>query len=84
MELFYYAFGSTDAYLIADLPDEATAAAPAMAVGGSGAGSVTATVLAGPRQRSTKQFRRPSTTDPRALGTRARAAGQRASSSACL
>lgn len=48
MEVFYYAFGATDAYVIADLPDDATAAAMAMAVSGSGAGSVTTTVLLEP------------------------------------
>lgn len=48
MEVFYYAFGTTDAYVIADLPDEATAAAMAMAVSASGAGSVTTTVLLDP------------------------------------
>jgi len=48
LDVFYYAFGATDAYVIADLPDEATAAAMAMAVGGSGAGSVTTTVLLDP------------------------------------
>ena len=48
VEAFYYAFGSTDAYVIADLPDQETAAAMAMAVSASGAGSVTTTVLLTP------------------------------------
>ncbi len=38
-------FGDADAIVIADLPDEATAAAISMAVGASGAASVKTTVL---------------------------------------
>src|SRR6266508_3665465 len=37
VEAFYFAFGSSDAYVIADLPDNASAAAIAAAVGASGA-----------------------------------------------
>lgn len=36
MESFYFAFGDTDAYVTADLPDNATAAALAAAVVSSG------------------------------------------------
>jgi len=45
VEAFYFAFGDADAIVIADLPDEATAAAMSMAVGASGAASVKTTVL---------------------------------------
>ena len=36
IESFYYAFGSDDAYIICDLPDNVTAAAAAIAAGASG------------------------------------------------
>ena len=36
---FYFAFGETDAYVICDIPDDNTAAAVAMAVAASGAGT---------------------------------------------
>ena len=36
---FHFAFGATDAYVICEIPDDNTAAAIAMAVGASGAGS---------------------------------------------
>lgn len=48
MEAFYYAFGEHDAYVIADLPDEITAAALGLAVNASGAVSVSTTVLLTP------------------------------------
>ena len=37
VEAFYFAFGQSDAYVIADLPDNVSAAAVASAVGASGA-----------------------------------------------
>jgi uncharacterized protein with GYD domain len=42
---FDFAFGETDLYVIADLPDNATAAALSLAVASSGAGSVNTVVL---------------------------------------
>jgi uncharacterized protein with GYD domain len=45
VEAFYFAFGDSDAYVILDLPDNATAAAVAAAVGGSGALSSYETVV---------------------------------------
>jgi len=45
LEAFYFAFGSNDAYVIADLPDNATAAAMALAVGQSGLASTKTVVL---------------------------------------
>jgi uncharacterized protein with GYD domain len=35
LEVFYYAFGEVDAYVVVDLPDDETAAAVALAVNGS-------------------------------------------------
>ena len=45
LECFYFAFGASDAYVIADLPDNVTAAAMAFAVGQSGMASTKTTVL---------------------------------------
>jgi len=36
IESFYFAFGDTDAFVIADMPDHASASAVSLAVGGSG------------------------------------------------
>ena len=48
VEAFYYAFGDYDIYVIADLPDDASATAASLVVGASGAGSVKTTVLIPP------------------------------------
>lgn len=48
LEGFSYAVGSTDVYAIVELPDDVSAAAAAMAVGLSGAGSVETVVLSEP------------------------------------
>lgn len=45
LESMHFAFGGTDVYCIAEVPDHATAAAGAMMVSASGAASVTTTVL---------------------------------------
>jgi len=48
LEAFYYAFGDTDAYVVVDLPDNATATALALTVNSSGATVVKTTVLMTP------------------------------------
>lgn len=48
MEAFYYAFGSDDLYMIAELPDHKSAAAFALAVTAAGAASIKTTVLISP------------------------------------
>ena len=45
LEAFYFAFGGVDAYVIVDLPDNASAAAMALAVGQSGLASTKTVVL---------------------------------------
>lgn len=45
LEAFYFAFGDVDAYVIADLPDNATAASMALAVGASGRAATKTVVL---------------------------------------
>ena len=48
LEAFYFAFGDVDVYVIADLPDDTTAAAVAIAVGTSGAAGIETTKLLTP------------------------------------
>ena len=50
LEAFYYAFGDTDAYVIVDLPDNATATALALTVNSSGVTVVKTTVLMTPEE----------------------------------
>ncbi|MDX1658232.1 MAG: GYD domain-containing protein [Nitriliruptorales bacterium] len=50
VEAFYYAFGHTDVYGIVDMPDNATVAALALAISGSGVVSVSTTVLITPEE----------------------------------
>ena len=56
VEAFYFAFGGTDVYLIADLPDNAAAAAVALTVGAAGGATVRTTPLLTPEEvdRATK------------------------------
>lgn len=53
LEAFYFAFGGVDAFVIADLPDNATAAALALAVGQSGMASTRTVVLMTPEEADT-------------------------------
>jgi uncharacterized protein with GYD domain len=48
VETFYFAFGGVDAYVIADLPDNVTAAAMALAVSQSGLATTRTVVLLTP------------------------------------
>lgn len=48
VESLYYAFGTPDLYIIADLPDDATAAAVSMVIGNAGALDISVTVLVAP------------------------------------
>jgi len=48
IEAFYFAFGDVDAFVIADLPDDATAAALSLTVGASGTVTVKTTSLLSP------------------------------------
>ena len=45
VEAFYYAFGDDDLYIIMDVPDQVSAAALGLAIGGAGAISWSTTVL---------------------------------------
>ena len=50
MESFYFAFGTTDAYVIADLPDNPTAAALALTVSAGGGVTASTTALLTPEE----------------------------------
>lgn len=50
VEGFYFAFGDTDAYVIADLPGDTTAAAIALAVAASGAAGIETVKLLTPAE----------------------------------
>ena len=50
LEVFYFAFGDTDAFVIAEAPDNISAAAVALAVGASGAVHAKTTVLLTPEE----------------------------------
>jgi uncharacterized protein with GYD domain len=64
VEAFYFAFGATDAVVILDLPDHASAAALALAVSSSGAVEAATTVLLTPEEldeasKKSPQYRPP-------------------------
>ena len=48
VETFYYAFGDTDLYIIADLPDDATATAVSLNIGAASVLGVRVTALVTP------------------------------------
>jgi uncharacterized protein with GYD domain len=50
VESMYYAFGETDLFIIADMPDNASMTALALTVGASGAVTLTTTVLMTPAE----------------------------------
>jgi uncharacterized protein with GYD domain len=50
VEAFYYAFGDTDLFIIADVPDNVTTAALSLTVNAAGAASVKITALLTPEE----------------------------------
>jgi uncharacterized protein with GYD domain len=50
LEAFYFAFGGDDVFVIADLPDHASAAAVSLAVGATGAANIKTVVLLTPEE----------------------------------
>jgi uncharacterized protein with GYD domain len=50
LEAFYYAFGDDDVYVIAELPDNVTAAAVSLAVGASGGARLKTVALVTPEE----------------------------------
>lgn len=64
VEAFYFAFGDTDAFVVADLPDAASAAAIALTVSASGGAAVHTTVLMTPEEVDTAARKSPLYTAP--------------------
>lgn len=58
MEAYYYAFGSTDVLVIADVPDHVSMAAASMVINAAGAVQVRTTVLLTPEEidRAAKKY----------------------------
>lgn len=50
LEAFYYAFGDTDLFMVADMPDNISAANFSLLITSSGAGTVKTTVLMTPEE----------------------------------
>jgi uncharacterized protein with GYD domain len=50
LESFYFAFGDTDAYVVVDLPDNATATAVSLVVNAAGGAQVTTVPLLTPEE----------------------------------
>ncbi len=66
LEVFYYAFGETDLYCIAQMPDNVSAAAVSLTVAASAAVTVNTTVLMTPEEmdqagKKTPSYRPPGT-----------------------
>ena len=66
VEAFYFAFGDTDVYVIADMPDNASMAAVALMVAASGVINLKTTVLMTPEEldnaaKKTPVYRAPGT-----------------------
>jgi uncharacterized protein with GYD domain len=64
VEAFYYAFGDTDLYIIADFPDNVSTAAMTLTVAAAGAATVKTTILLTPEEidaaaKKTPHYRAP-------------------------
>jgi uncharacterized protein with GYD domain len=64
VEAFYYAFGETDLFVIADLPDNATAAALSLTVNAAGAATARITALLTPEEIDAAAKKTPSYRPP--------------------
>jgi uncharacterized protein with GYD domain len=64
LESLYFAFGSTDVFAIADLPDNASAAAASLSLASSGAATNKVTVLLTPEDLDQAVKKTPSYTPP--------------------
>jgi len=65
VESFYFAFGHADAYIIAEVPDNVTAAALAITINGSGLVSTHTTVLLTPEEIDAAVKKTPSYRPPK-------------------
>ena len=64
LEAFYFAFGDSDVYLIADMPDNTSAAAIGLAVSAAGGATTQTTVLITPEEMDAAAKKQSSYTPP--------------------
>lgn len=64
MEAFYFAFGETDVFVIADMPDNASMAALGLTLGASGAVTSKTTVLMTPKEVDAATKKKPAYSPP--------------------
>ena len=64
MEAFYFAFGETDVFVIADMPDNVSMAALGLALGASGAVTCRTTVLMTPKEVDAATKKKPTYSAP--------------------
>ena len=64
MEAFYFAFGETDVFVIADMPDNVSAAALGLTLGATGSVTSKATVLMTPKEVDAATKKKPTYTAP--------------------
>jgi len=64
VEAFYYAFGDTDLFVIADVPDNVTAAALSLIVNAAGSVTAKVTVLLTPEELDAASKKSPSYSPP--------------------
>ena len=64
VEAFYYAFGDTDLFVIADVPDNVTAAALSLTVNAAGGATAKVTVLLTPEEIDAAAKKTPSYRPP--------------------
>jgi uncharacterized protein with GYD domain len=64
LEVFYYAFGETDVYAIADMPDNISTAAFSLTIAASGAVTLNTTVLMTPEEMDQAAKKTPSYRPP--------------------
>ena len=64
LEVYYYAFGETDLYCIADMPDNVSAAAFTLTIAASGAATLNTTVLMTPEEMDQTVKKNPSYRPP--------------------
>ncbi len=64
MEAFYFAFGEADAFVIADMPDNASMAALGLTLGATGAVATRTTVLITPKEVDAAAKKKPVYTAP--------------------
>jgi uncharacterized protein with GYD domain len=64
VESFYFAFGDTDAFVVTEMPDAASAAAMALTVSASGGAAIHTTVLMTPEEIDSAARKSPQYTPP--------------------